>query len=221
MQRALLLSASALVVAWATTAAANSPNLKGSYGFTGTGACLVAPGNSGTPVTPAGFNSSLQPIDSSQSFSSSFAVEGIRTFNGDGTGTVTGTSIGITVRPTPGPLPAVPHFPPSAESDTFQYQFTYTVNEDGSWTSQAVAGTFMGSITSGPRTGQTFTLTGFPGASGLSSGNNSTLIVAVDPLDSKTGAFIPTVETISFSNGDAWPRICHRSRVLINLQNGK
>ncbi len=25
----------------------------------------------------------------------------------------------------------------------------------------------------------------------------------------------PTVETVSFPNGDIWPRICHRSRVLI------
>ncbi len=160
----------------------------------------------------------LRPLDPGQSFSSSFAVEGVRTFNGDGTGTVQGTSVGITVRPTPGPPPAIPAFPPSAEADTFQYQFTYTVNNDGSWTSDAVPGTFTGAITSGPRAGQTYTLTNFPTVSGLTSKNASTLIAVVDPLAS--GAFVPTVETINYQGGDSWPRICHRSRVLINLSNG-
>jgi hypothetical protein len=219
MRRAIVLSVYPVVLLWAASAVADSPKLKGAYGFTGTGACLVAPGNTGIPAGLAGFDSmTLRPLDPGQSFSSSFAVEGIRTFNGDGTGTVKGTSVGITVRPTPGPPPAIPAFPPSAEADTFQYQFTYTVNGDGSWTSDAVPGTFSGAITSGPRTGQTFTLTSFPTVSGLSSKNGRTLIAVVDPLMS--GAFVPTVETITFSNGDSWQRICHRSRVLIDLSNG-
>jgi hypothetical protein len=25
------------------------------------------------------------------------------------------------------------------------------------------------------------------------------------------------VETVTYSNGDVWPRICHRSRIFINL----
>jgi hypothetical protein len=202
MRRAFVWSVYPVVMLWAASAAADSPKLKGAYGFTGTAACLVS---------LAGFNSTLQSSDPTRSYSSSFSVEGIRTFNGDGTGTVQASSIGIVIPPTPG-------FPPSADSDTFQFQFTYTVNSDGSWTSDAVPGTFKGKMTSGPRTGQTYTLTNFPTVSGLTSKNASTLISVGDPLMS--GAFVPTIETITFSNGDSWPRICHRSRVLIDLSNG-
>src|SRR5580700_10566277 len=112
MQRTLAFSVSAIVMIWAASAAADSPKLKGAYGFTGTAACLVAPGSTGTTSGPPGFNASLQTLDGANSFSHSFSVEGIRTFNGDGTGTVKGTSVGITPRPTPG-------FPPSAGSATF------------------------------------------------------------------------------------------------------
>jgi hypothetical protein len=28
------------------------------------------------------------------------------------------------------------------------------------------------------------------------------------------------VETVTYSNGDVWPEICHRSRVLIKLPGG-
>jgi len=80
------------------------PGLQGVYGFTGTAACLVAPGSS-NPVEPSGFDGALQPIYPTSSFSNSFAVEGIRIFHGDGTGVVNGTSVAITVRPTPGPPP--------------------------------------------------------------------------------------------------------------------
>jgi hypothetical protein len=137
MQRVLMVSASVVAMTWAASAVADSPNLKGAYGFTGTAACLVAPGHVGDPTTPpplpnptpgvalpnSGFDANLHPNDIGSSFSHSNAVEGIRTFNGDGTGTVKGTSVGITVRPTPGPIP---HFPPGAGSAYFKYDFTYT-----------------------------------------------------------------------------------------------
>src|SRR4051812_41704271 len=88
-------------VLMAATAAMARDDIKGSYGFTGTAACLVAPGHAGdanapppltnpTPGTAlpnSGFNANLQPNDSlpapaspSQNFSRSFSVEGIRTF---------------------------------------------------------------------------------------------------------------------------------------------
>jgi hypothetical protein len=225
-QRTLLWSASVIVAIWATSAAADSPKLNGAYGFTGTAECLAAPG-SGTKPTPgntspfsnAGFNALLQPIDSAQSFSHSFAVEGIRTFNGDGTGTVNGTSVGITPRPTPGPAPLYPNFPPDAGSETFTYNFTYTVNGDGSWSSTMVPGSYQGTFVTGPRstnnpanlTNQTVTVDAIPPLTGLISQDGMTLIVAHTTT---------TVETRTFSNGDVWPEICHRSRVLISLPNG-
>src|SRR5215813_9452227 len=183
------LSVSLVAMTWAQSATAVSPKLKGAYGFTGTAACLstAAPG--------PGFNPNFTPTDGS--FGQSFATEGIRMFNGDGTGTVRGSSMGITI-------PANAH---SAGSDDFTFSFKYTVNEDGSWTSDVI-GVENGTVKTGPRAGQTFTISNSPTATGLMSQNGSTLTLAT--LD-------PTVEIVTFSNGDVHKRICHRSRVLIKL----
>src|SRR5262249_16842180 len=91
----------AIVVAtgYATSPSADWPQLRGSYGFTGTASCLVAPGGiaAATPLptnpTPgvllpgAGFKPNFQPNDAlpgqtSNAFNRSFAVEGVRTFDG-------------------------------------------------------------------------------------------------------------------------------------------
>src|SRR3954468_23321735 len=103
MYREFALSVSVATLAWAGTAAADSLKLKGAYAFTGTAACLVAPGHVGDANVPpqlpnptpgvalanSGFNAQFQPIDNgplqpppgapnspSQNFSRSFAVEG-------------------------------------------------------------------------------------------------------------------------------------------------
>jgi hypothetical protein len=216
----------AVAATWSATATAASPNLKGAYGFTGTAACLVAPGNSATPPVPgnttpnadAGFNARLQPNDAlpppavQKSFTRSFSVEGIRTFNGDGTGTVKGTAVGIVGRPTPGP-PGFPNFPPSAGSADFQFSFTYTVNGDGSFTATMVPGSYSEIFTSGPRftpVQQTATVDAIPPVTGMISLDGKTLVLA--HLET-------AVEVHTYSNGDVWPEICHRSRVLIQLKN--
>jgi hypothetical protein len=225
MHRAFAWAISTVALMWAGSAAADSPNIRGSYGFTGTAACLVAPGHVGDPNTPppltnptpgtalgnSGFNVSLQPRDNpgSEAFSRSFSVEGIRTFNGDGTGTVKGTVVGITVRPTPGPN-GFPHFPPSASSADFSFAFTYTVNADGSWTSSMVPGSYTETFTAGPRTGQTATVDAIPPVAGMISQDGKTLIAA---------HIVPVVEVHSYSNGDVDPEICHRSRVFIKLRS--
>jgi len=186
---AFVFSVSLVAMTWAQTATAAPPKLKGTYGFTGTAACLstAAPG--------PGFNPNLTPTDGS--FGQSFTSEGIRTFNGDGTGTVSGSSMGITI-------PANTH---SAGSDDFSFSFAYTVNGDGTWTSD-VLGLETGTIKTGPRAGQTFTISNSPKSTGIISNNGSTLTLAT--LD-------PTVEVVTFSNGDVHKRICHRSRVFIRL----
>jgi hypothetical protein len=122
---------------------------------------------------------------------------------------VKGTAVGITVRPTPGPG-GFPHFPPSASSADFSYQFTYVVHADRSWTATMVPGSYTETFTAGPRTGQTSTVDAIPPATGMISENGDTLI-----------AFqaAPTVETVTFSNGDVHPQICHRSRVYIELKD--
>jgi hypothetical protein len=217
MKRLVIYSTSALALACAASAAADSPRIKGHYGFTGSAVCLVAPGSSVSTFNPtpgvalpnSGFDANLQPIDG-HVFSHSFVVEGIRIFKGDGTGTVTGVSMGTTVPPTPGPLATAgyPSFPPAAGASNFSYSFTYTVNPDGSWTADIVPGTFTETFTEGPRTGQTSTIVNFPTFTGLRGRDDFTLTVAT--LDA-------TVESVSYSNGDVWPEICHRSRVLIKL----
>jgi hypothetical protein len=224
MNRTLALLASIFATASVANAFADSPTLKGSYGFTGTAACLVAPGHVGDPNTPpplpnptpgvalpnSGFNARLQPNDPPSSFSHSFAVEGIRTFNGDGTGTVKGTALGVTVRPTPGP-DGFPHFPPSAGSADFSFSFTYTVDGAGGWTATMVPGSYAETQTTGPRAGQTSTVDAIPPVSGMISQDGKTLIAA---------HLAPAVETHTYSNGDVDPQICHRSRVFIALPRG-
>jgi hypothetical protein len=205
------------VLAWTVSAQAAPPSLKGSYGFTGTLACLFAPGEviGTTPLpnpTPgvvlpnAGFNANLEPIAIGTSFSNSNSILGIRTFNGDGTGKVTATEVSIVPRPTPGPT-GFPHFPPSASSATINYSFTYSFNADGSFTATVVAGSFSGTFTAGPRFNQTFTVD-IPPLVGIPSANSQTIVLS---------HVAATVETVTFSNGDVWPRICHRSRVLTFL----
>jgi hypothetical protein len=218
MQRVLLLSASVVAMTWAANAVADSPNLKGAYGFTGTAACLVAPGSAATapapgnttPLANSGFQPNLHPVDG-KVFSHSFSVEGIRTFDGNGNGTVKGTSVGITPPPTP-PSPGYPAFPPGAGSSDFSFSFTYTVNGDGSWTGTMVPGSYLAHHLTGPRTGQTSTVDAIPPVTGLISQDGKTLIAA---------HITTAVETVTYSNGDVWPQICHRSRVFISLDKGK
>jgi hypothetical protein len=231
MRRTLIcsLSISAAVLIFASAAMARDDDddrggrnaqLKGAYGFTGTAACLVAPGHvgdsNGAPLTNptlnvalpnSGFQPNLRPNDPGSSFSRSFAVEGIRTFNGNGTGTVKGTAVGITVRPTPGPG-GFPRFPPAAGSADFHFSFTYTVSGDGSWTAIMVPGSYGETHLTGPRTGQTSTVDAIPPVTGMVSQDGKTLIAA---------HITTAVETHTHSNGDVDPQICHRSRVFIKL----
>ena len=218
MKRSTFCSALVLATTWAASASADSPFIKGAYGFTGEAACLVAPGSTGAPPGSAGFSGDLQPLDNQQAFSHSFSVEGIRMFRGDGTGSVKGTAVGITVRPTPGPPPLVPSFPASAGSSNFSFDFTYMVNGDGSFTATMVPGSYSETFVTGPRStqnpanamNQTATVDAIPPITGLISLDGKTLIAA---------HVAPVIETVSYSNGDVWPQICHRSRVLIKLDD--
>jgi len=215
MQRTCLRITSAIVTGLGVFAvgdeAAAQTILKGAYGFTGTGNCLVAPGAPGTPTTPPvqpGFDSSLQPFGPPL-FSFSFAVEGIRTFNGDGTGTVTGTAFSTAVETPMGTL--FPHFLPNASSENFTFQFTYVVNSNGSWTSDMVPGTYKGTFVTGPRSAshQTQTIDKQPTLTGQ---------IAVNGLTLTAAPHTPSVEIHTYSNGDVWPMICYQSRVFIKLQ---
>jgi hypothetical protein len=166
-------------------------SLNGTYGFTGTTACLYS---------PAGFNSGFQPLGNN--WSSSFAFEGTWTFNPTGTGTAKGSNLGIGVPPTPG-------FSPGASSSNHSYAFTYNVYPDGSFTVDMVPGTFQGTALTGGRAGQTWTVQNAPRFTGLISRNGNTLTAAtLTP---------PTVQTSTYSNGDILQQICHSSRVFVKM----
>ena len=144
--RAIAFAISTIALTVAGSAAADLPKLKGAYGFTGTAACLVAPGHDATSPhtnpTPgvalpnSGFKPNLQPNDAvpggtQNSFARSFSVEGIRTFDGNGNGTVKGTVVGIVTRPTPGPG-GFPTFPAIRQRGGFQL----LVHLHGQWRRQ-------------------------------------------------------------------------------------
>lgn len=71
-----------------------------------------------------------------------------------------------------------------------------------------VPGSFTETFLTGPRAGQTATVDALPRVDGFISKDGKTLIVA---------HLAPVVETVTYSNGDVWPQICHRSRVLIGF----
>ena len=208
MKRAFVCAISIAVLAWAGAANAASPQLKGEYAFTGTAACLV----SGTPFSP-------NLTATSFTVSTSFSVIGVRTFNGDGTGTIKGRSVNID--PPPRSISGAPCSVPgacplggiSASSADFTAKFTYTVDGDGGFTTLLVPGTFQGTVLTGPGAGSTFTIDQFS-LTGLMSINNETLTLATD---------VPTQETQTITPPSDPPfvryRICHRSRVLTRMGN--
>jgi hypothetical protein len=193
MLRAFLFSASAVVVIFAANAASGPPSvsllssLTGNYGITDTSVCIFSRG---------GFDSNFQAIGTNV-FSSSFAHEGIWTFNGDGTGTAKDLNVGLGVTPTSG-----------ASSVRSTSSFTYTVNGDGTFTVETVPGTFLGEALVGTRVGQTQTIANRPTLTGLISRTGDTLTIAT---------LTPRVQTSTWSNGDILPQVCQRSGVLIKL----
>ncbi len=214
MRYALISSISAAcalgLVSAGSAEAASPKKLKGEYAFTGTGSCLVAPGSDpgpgnptpGVPLPNSGFNANFQPLVNATAFVASFSVEGVRTFNADGTGTIKGTSVGINERPTPGPT-GFPSFPAGASSSTFEGSFTYVINSDDTIDTQLV-GPLIVTAVPGPGTSSV----DVPPLTGLISKDGNTLTLA---------HVAPAVETVTSSNGNVWPRICHRSRVLIKM----
>ena len=174
---------------WAGIAVAAPPQLKGEYAFTGEATCITSaePFNTdanNNPTTPSG-----------PWFFESFSVQGVWTFNGNGTGSREGRSVGVSGGSYPG-----------VGSQDFQASFGYTVEPDGTfttWLTSPLTGTYL----TGPRAGQTLTIDKID-LTGIISNNKNSLTVASE---------VPKIETVTFSNGNIHYRVCHRSRVLIWL----
>lgn len=201
---ARILSLAAVIVASANVAHAAPANLnqllKGDYAFSGETSCLVSRG---------GFNANLTPVSPGPfPFVISFSVQGVRTFNGDGTGSVVARVVTISH---PFALPVTPPFfsRGGASSSDVEATFTYQVAPDR--TVAVDNATLTGTTLTGPNAGQTFTITNFPLFSGYLSKDRRTLTLA--HLD-------PAVETHTSSNNTSDERICHRSRILLQLKDG-
>jgi len=171
----------------------NNNVIKGQYAFTGEAACLT--------TSYQGFNENdLRPI-ADWWFVNSFSVQGVWTFNGDGTGSREGRAVGISYE----------NIIPAAGSEDFLAPFTYTVGPDGTFTTE-LSSPLTGTVLTGPRHGQTFTI--YPiSLTGMISKDKKSLTLASEE---------PQIETVKYYDPSGnllvtHKRICHRSRVLIQL----
>jgi hypothetical protein len=162
----------------AAPAAADNSRLKGTYGVTGTEACLNS---------PSGFNSNNQPNTVATSFGTSSALGGTVTYDGAGHASYNQTVVTLGVI-----------IPPDASSSTVTGHSTYTVAADGKF--EIKSPNVTGTVLNGPRTGQTFVIDEVDLAGYVSADNSVT--ISSRPI---------AIETITYSNGDTWQRICHSS----------
>jgi hypothetical protein len=201
--RRIFTSAAIAVLTLTGVAQAESPKLKGDYAVTGEAACL------GT-TDPAGFDLvTLKPVNVNSAFTTSFSVQGVRKFNGDGTGSMKGRV--VTILKTPSTSGAAPI--------DIQYDFTYAVNNDGGFTSDLVPGTFKGKYLAGIRKDQEFVLNTLH-FEGLISNDASVLTMAQAWADVETHTFTVCAPTPTL-NCDTRFQICHRSRVLTWMGSSK
>lgn len=184
--RLAVLAAFASVATLPLAAQGARDQLKGTYFSIGEQACLVS---------PLGFTNQT-PNNAAVAFVQSSSVQGTMRFHADGTGKAQFKELLIT---------HVPASSAGASSSEQSFSFTYTLAADGTLT--LVIGPVSGSVLTGPLTGLTFTLTGFPPLSGRIARNGDAITLSTAD---------PTVEmlTLELPNPVVLPRICHRSRVL-------
>ena len=120
MRSLIISSVSALMLTWTGAANAASSQLKGEYGFTGFSSCQF----SGLPFTTDGvvYQPSPLPTVPDGVFFNLFNVQGIRTFDGNGNGTVKARSVNITPRPS---------LNPNIGTQDVEFAFTYTIDASG------------------------------------------------------------------------------------------
>jgi hypothetical protein len=139
-----------------------------------------------------GFNPNFSPKGPVVFFS--YTVEGVSVFHGDGTGTVNTRSVAVGG---------------GASSTDSSFQFTYTIGPDGKLSIAAVPGTNKATILTGPRAGQT-QVNDVSDVSGFVGEGARTIIL---------GQPAPTIENVTFSNGNQFTRVCNQSRIHIRISN--
>lgn len=185
--------------------------LQGDYAFTGEASCLIS---------PDGFNSNHTPIEKLPGTKtparfpriSSLSVTGVRTFNGDGTGTLKARVVSISH---PFVLPSLAIYERGGvHSLDIWSSFTYTVTAD--LKVLITTPEVNGKILTGENAGGTTRFT-IPPFEGFVSQDHRSVTLAHEE---------PGIEAHEFfkANGDLAgtdSRICHRSRVLLERKGGK
>ena len=171
--------------------------IQGEYAFTGTTSCLVS---------NLEFNPNLTPKQGSIVYYNSHSARGFMNFNRDGTGTFeTEVAVFIVPPPAPGaPGPAVP----IAGSFKTSAQFTYNITDGDIVTIELVPGTWVSTFLTGPIPAGTTTSVDQWSLSGTVSADHNTLTL---------GSGGTVVETTTNSLGAVFYQICHRSSVLIRV----
>ena len=191
MRRIAVWFIASVMLLWAEVANAGlNQVLSGDYAFAGEATCLVA--------QPPGFNNNLTPIGGR--FTLSFSVQGVQTFNGDGTGTLSGRIVTVVHPDGTSPMAG------NASSADLQGSFLYTVVAPDLSVATQLVGPLTGTNLTGPIAGQTFTITNFPVLTGVLSQDHKSLALTTAE---------PTIELQTFSGGTVFHRICHRSHVLL------
>ena len=201
------LSGSALVMVLAASSAMaelETRHLRGDFAFNGTGVCtsslaIITP-TSYTP--PRGFDANLTAIGEPLSVIT-FSTQGVRTFNGDGTGSVTARVVALSLGDRV-----------SASSSDQEIQFTYSVAADGTVTTDQSPTHNV--FVSGSRTGQQTRISNIPPLAGRLSSDRNSIVFAT----STTG--IETVTRVLPDGSELVEalRICHRERTAIRISRG-
>jgi hypothetical protein len=190
----LLIATVALAALTTGGAQAQFTDITGWYGMTGSEVCLS---------TAFGFNSAAQPMGSSSSFSA--ALTGTYHFKADGTGELTSESLSILF---PGPGVATPD---ASVFTRIPSTFHYTMGADGESFILPGGGSFTSTITTGPRTGETSTVTNTPELTGwIGDGAKELTLTGTNPsvaVQTYSGPPLP----------DTFYRICQISETLIKL----
>jgi hypothetical protein len=196
--KALIGSSALIALAAASPAAAQSltHTLKGDFAFSGTAVCVVSSATfTPTYTPPQGFTADLQPIGPSGVLT--LSIQGVRTFNGDGTGTVFARVVSLG---NPGP----------GSATELSAQFTYSVAADRTLTINQ--GPTLNTFVAGLGTGEQVSVSNIPTFTGRYSSDMNSLTF---------GSFDPGVETVTrITPAPALVesvRICHRARTGIRI----
>ena len=196
----VVFSSALVMVLAASSAMAESHRLKGDFAFSGSAVCVISAAiitpTSYTP--PPGFNADLVPLG--PTFVRTFSTLGIRTFNGDGTGSLTARSVFL----------GNPGF---ANAQDVTAPFTYSVAADGTVTIDQ--GPNNSVTVAGPGVGTQSSVSNVPTLVGrLSSDRNSLTSATFNPGVETVTQLVPGPELVTSV------RICHRARTDIRISRG-